>query len=465
MQWIKKYIGNRSFYKKVLIISIPLILQQLLLNTFGIVDTIMVGSIYRGVAGVGIAAQISMIIFTVVFGINSGIGIYVAQFFGAKDDRNLKNSFALGIVIVCFFVLASTLVVLLFPKEILMLFSQDMEVIDKAMDYIKIEAFSYIFNALSFSFSIAYRNIQKTKVPLYISIVSSSMNILFNYLLIFGIGPFPELGVKGAAIATVISCFVGFVINIIYAQKTKQLFMPSIINFKEGLNKIFVRKLIKRVGPLIANEMLFSIGTALYVVFINTLGSDAYEGYRIAESIVNIMFTITFGLATAVAALIGEALGKKDLDLANNYGNWFLLLGMGIAISIGILNLVLAPLFVALFNNPIDVVVENAIKVLRVYSIRIMFRVFIVILFSTFRAGGESKYVMFLDSGILWLIGIPIAFLTTKVFHVQDVALFYLILQTEQLVRVIIGMRRYNKRTWLKNITDELAIGNGEASK
>ena len=128
----------------------------------------MVGSIYRGVAGVGIAAQISMIIFTVVFGINSGIGIYVAQFFGAKDDRNLKNSFALGIVIVCFFVLASTLVVLLFPKEILMLFSQDMEVIDKAMDYIKIEAFSYIFNALSFSFSIAYRNIQKTKVPLYI---------------------------------------------------------------------------------------------------------------------------------------------------------------------------------------------------------------------------------------------------------------------------------------------------------
>ncbi len=456
MAFLKKYIGDKAFYKKVLSLSLPIILQQFLLNTFSMVDSIMVGSIYRGVAGVGIGSQLSMIIMTVVFGINSGMGIYLAQFYGAKDEKNLKNTFALGFTLVAIFVALTSVLIIIFPTFFVNIFNQDPEVVKQAVDYIQIAAFSYLPNALTFVFAVAYRNIQKTKIPLFISFVSSGLNILLNYLLIFGIGPFPEMGVKGAALATVISVVAGFIVHLIYALVTNQKFMAKIANLKEAITTKFMKPLLKRVAPLIFNELLFSIGTSIYVIFINNLGSDAYEGYRIAENINNIVISLVVGLSISVAALIGEALGQKDMERADKYGNWFLLLGAGLAVFIGIVNFTLAPFLVKLFNNPSALVELNGIRVLRVYSLRLMLRVFIVIMYSTFRAGGESKYVAFLDSGILWLIGIPVALLATKVFQIQDVAIFYLILQVEGIARIIIGMPRYQKRTWINNLTDEV---------
>ncbi len=456
---LKKYIGDRAFYKKVLIIALPVVLQQLLLNTFSIIDTVMVGSIYRGVAGVGIAAQVDMIIFTIVFGMNVGIGIYIAQFYGAKDQENMKNSFALNIILSVAFVSLMVIVVLLFPEPIIRIFSQDPEVIEQALKYIRISVFSYLSNAISFAFIVAYRNIQKTKVPLYITAFSQSFNVLFNYLLIFGIGPFPELGVQGAAIATVIATTIAVVVHLIYAIKTKQAFLPKLTNFLACIKPAFYMKVMRRVIPFTVNECFFSVGMSIYVILISrNLGSDAYEGYRMAETVVNLMFVVIFGVGSSVAAMMGEVLGQKDLQTADKYGNYFLLVALIGAFGIAVVNFAFARPLIWLFQNDSAVVVDNAIRVMYVYSIRLFLRFFVVVLFSTFRAGGEAKYVMFLDAGVLWIIGIPLAVLVSFVFQVKDVAIFYLIMQLEPLARVIIGLRRYQKRTWIKNLTDEVAL-------
>lgn len=457
---LKKYIGDKVFYKKMLIIAFPVIVQQLLLTTFGIADTVMVGSIHRGVAGVGIAAQVDMMIFTVVFGINVGIGIYIAQFFGAKDKKNMANSFTLNLVLTFAFTALMTLLVFLFPEAIISIFTKDPEVIVPAVNYIRISVFAYIPNALSFTFVIAYRNIQKTKVPLYISTFSQLFNVLFNYLLIFGIGIFPELGVKGAAIATVIANTISIGIHVVYAIKTKQMFLPtSLENLKEGLRPAFYEKVMRRVFPFIVNEFFFSIGMSIYIILVSrNLGSDAYEGFRMAETLVNLFYVVMFGIGSAVAAMMGEVLGRKNMELADSYGNYFLLVGFIAALGLAGINTALARPLISLFNNDSAVVVGNAISVMYVFSLRLFLRCFVILLFSTFRAGGEAKYVMFLDAGVLWIVGVPLALFLTKVIGIQNVAIFYLIMQIEPLARVLIGMGHYHKRKWMKNLTDEIVV-------
>lgn len=454
---MKKVFEDKEFYKKLFIIAIPVIIQQLLLTTFGIVDTFMVRKIYRGIAGVGLANQLSTIAGTIIFGLNVGVGLFIAQFFGERDEENMKKSFALMITLCFIIALAFTFIGVFFSNQILSIFTDDPEVLLPAKQYLVIVAYSYIPNLLSFCFSIAYRNIQKTFVPLMVSIVSSLVNLVFNYFLIFGIWVFPELGIQGAAIATVLASFVALISHYLYAKLTKQIFFPKLIHFKESLNYQFYSKILNKTYPLIINETFFSIGSALYVVIFNGLGSDAYEGYRIADSVVSIMFVVGMALGTAVSSMIGEKLGSKKIEEAKVYGKRFIFIGIIFAILLGGLTTVLAKPLVSLFRSDENITSANiAVRLMYVFGLRVALRVFIVILFSVFRAGGLSRFVMILDAGVMWLIGLPIAFIGYRYLKIHDIAILFLIIQVEPLVRIIIGFREYFKYRWARNVIQDI---------
>jgi Na+-driven multidrug efflux pump len=202
--------------------------------------------------------------------------------------------------------------------------------------------------------------------------------------------------------------------------------------------------------------MVYAVGISFYIIFINVLGSDAYEGYRIAESIANILFVVVFAIAMATSVFIGEALGKKDLELAEKYSRYFFFIGAITSLILGFVTFFIAPLAVNLYQVKEVAVINNAVIVMQAFTLRVMTRVITAIMFATFRAGGESRYVMFLDSGLQWIFGIPIAFLATYVLQVQNIAILFLIIQIEQLIRVFIGARRLSKRTWMMNLTEEI---------
>ncbi|HOI46616.1 MAG TPA: MATE family efflux transporter [Bacilli bacterium] len=455
---ILRALKDRAFITKALSIGFPIIIQQLLLTTFGIVDTVMVGSISRGVAGVGLASQISMVAGTIIFGINVGVGLYIAQFMGKVEEDNIKRSFSL-MLMMCFGIASIFTYLGVFHGEaILRIFSQDQEAIQIANSYLKIAALSYIPNMLSFSFAVAYRNIQKTKVPLMVSIIAMVTNVTLNYFLIFGIWIFPELGIRGAAIATVISTTIGFVFHIIYANITKQIIAPKVHHFFEGLHRSFSMPIIRRTIPFMLNETLFSIGTALYVVIFNRLGTDAYEGYRIAETVVSIMFVVGMGLSTATSAMIGQELGRSNYAKAKEYGDNFLSLGIIVALALGGLNAVLARPLVSIFQNSNPVVIQNAISVMYVFGLRIALRIFVVILFSIFRAGGKSKFVMFIDAGVMWIVGLPMAYISYNYFGITNIATLFLILQLEPIFRILISLTAYFKNTWQANIIQNISV-------
>lgn len=450
--FFKRYFGPKEFYKRAGRIAVPLAMQQLLGSCMGIVDSLMVSWIGQ-VTAVGTAAQIDVLCSNVAYGAIGGTGIFAAQFYGANDERNLKRTFGLSLVLALCNGLFWMLLALLFGTFILQFYIQDSTVIESGMFYLQIAMFSYLPSSLTFAFSYIYRSIHKTFIPLLIGIIAMITNCTMNYLLIFGIGPFPELGVQGAAYGTVIAQSLAFFIHIIYAYKTKQPFVGTL---KEmfAFDKAFVSQIMRRISPLIGNELLFGFGTTLFVKAFGSLGSSSMEAYYVGQKISDVFFFVVMGISNATAAIVGNTLGSGDIKKAKQQGDYF----VGMACILAILSVVLITTFagplVAIFGLKDPLVIALAISIVQVFSIRVSLRLFIVIIFSSLRAGGDGKMLSFLDSGIMWLVGLPLAFLLVNYFGFTNIALVFLIVQLEQVVRVFIGMKRYRSGKWAVNLTN-----------
>ena len=450
---LKKYIAPRAFYERVGKIAVPLALQMILNQAAGFVDTIMVSRI-GGVGAVSVATQLDTIMMNVGFGINSGGGMYGAQFYGAKDYKSLRKIFGLqltlGFINVCiFFMLANVC-----GRSILSFYSSDVTLVEVGLSYLSISCFAYLFTSVTQVFTFMYRAIQKTHVPMYVGIMVTGINICLNYCFIFGKFGFPEMGVAGAALATVIATACGTVTHIIYAIKTKQPFLGPI---KEifGFTPTFVKPIIKRMIPLICNETFFGFGNSLYVKAYGMISSSALETYKIGNTVANFFFIFAMGLNNATGLIIGELLGQNEMEKAKEYSNYFVLLAVIFAIVAGTGVVVFARPLVSLFGLTDGVMAQSAIMIVRLFAIRIAFRMFNVIIMSSLRAGGDSLFLMFLDGGVMWLIGLPIAYISVLFLNVTNVAVLFLLCQIEQMARLVIGLGRYKKGYWLKDLTKE----------
>lgn len=448
---MKKFFAPFSFYKKAGSIAIPLAFQSILSSSMGIIDSLMVSWIGM-VSAVGTAAQLDTLAITVSFGAVSGTGIFCAQFFGAKDYRNLKRSFGLSLVlsfcIGLFFMLISSF----FGSQIIKFYLNDSDVVKYGGMYLNILRFSFIPSSVSYAFSYVYRAIHNTKVPLFIGVVSMLVSVILKYFLIFGTYGFPNLGVEGAAYATLIAQCLGLIIHIVYAIKTNQPFMGSLKEMFSFDTK-FVKSIMKRISPLIFNELMFGFGNTLFIKAFGSLGTSSMEAYYVGSKISDIFFFVVMGISTATAVMVGNTLGSGDIEKAKKDGNYFIGMAGVLAVISTISIIVFASPMVSLFGLKDPGVFLNAVTIVRVFSIRISLRLFIVIVFASLRAGGDSKVLTFLDSGIMWFIGLPLAFFTVNVLKIQEISLVFLFIQLEQLVRMSLGLIRYKSGKWAVNLT------------
>ncbi|HOR17302.1 MAG TPA: MATE family efflux transporter [Bacilli bacterium] len=449
---------SKEFTKKVITIGLPILLSHLLITSFGIADTIMVKHIPRGISGVGLASQISNICGTIMFAFSIGVGMFIAQFFGDKKEKSIRKTFALLLILAFMLGAFFTVLGLFFPKQVLQLFTNDPVVLDIGIRYTKIVALSYIPNLLSAAFSTAYRNIQDTKMNFIIQTISAAVNVLFNWLLIYGIWIFPEMGIEGAALATVISCVFNLGFNLVYGIYSRQIFMARPIDFIDCLDKKFIKQVMRKSIPLLINESLFSIGSMLYIVIFNRLGTDSYEGYRISETIIGVLFAVSYGLSAAVSSMTGACLGANDYEKAKEYGNNFIKLGVYCSVIMGIIVILAAKPMVNLFSSKevTEASIKIAITLMYVFAVRITLKMFINVLFAIFRAGGRSRFVMFMDSGIMWLVGLPIAFIGYRYLGITNIAILFLVMQIESVIRIVVGLKEYFTYSWEKNIIRHL---------
>ncbi len=446
-----KYIANKHFYRETAMIAIPIALQSLLSSCLGLIDTMMVARINM-VSAVGTATQIDSMNTLLALGATSGTAIFLAQYSGAGDSRNLKKTFGLSVLLsilsgLCFFAASA-----LFAPEIIHFYTPDQFVGQHAVSYLEIIKYSFIPSGLAFAFSYAFRSGKNTKIPLYVSTLKMLLNVVLNYLLIFGKLGFPAMGVQGAAIATVISHWAGVAAYILVSVKTHQPFIGSI---KEmfSLELSFIRRVLGRIYSLILNEVFFGFGETLYIKAFATLGPIAMDAYFVGNKISSVFYILIMGLSSAATIMLGNALGKGEIQKAKEQSGYFLGFA-GILAVISVLSIILfAKPLVWMFGIENEAVVRLSTQVVQVFAIKIALRLFIVVSFSALRAGGDSKFLTFIDSGVMWLVGIPLTFLIVEVLGVTSIVYVLLFVQLEHLVRMLIGVNRLKSGKWAVNLT------------
>lgn len=447
-----RYLYNdKQFYKTLLHLAIPIATQNLVASSLNMVDTIMIGRLGETeIAAVGQANQLFFLFMLFLFGVNSGASIFTAQFWGKGDIKNIRRVLGIGLMTATMASVIFTALALLFPEQVLRIYSADPAVIALGSDYLRIVGWSYGITAITFAYSAVLRSTEQAKLPMMLSVVGLGTNTLLNYLLIFGEFGFPMMGVKGAAIATVIARAVEAVLMVLLVYGKKHVAAGSIRELLD-LSRDFVKRFYRTTVPVILNESLWAIGTSIYAIVYGRIGTGAVAAVNISGTIERIAMVLFFGMANASSVMIGNRIGAGEEDKAYDYGKRFLTLGPLFGILMGFI-LILSRGFLLIFFNISPEVDLAAQRILLIFGLIMPVRIFnLIMIIGILRSGGDTRYSLFLDSVGVWCIGIPLAFIGGILMGLP-VYWVFLLVATEEVFKIIFGYRRFFTKKWINNL-------------
>ena len=438
----------KGFYSSLVAIAIPISLQSLLQNFVNMLDTVMIGRLGSvEIAAVGLGNQIFFVLTMILFGITSGGGVFIAQFWGKKDIGGIRKSFGLMTIIAAIVAFVFTCLSLFIPYKMIGLYSPDPLVVQVGGDYLRIVCLSYIPTAISFSITLAFRSTERVKLPLVCTSVSLLTNAGANYLLIFGAG----LGVKGAAIATIFSRVVELFILIIWSYGHGYEVCGKLRDLL-GFDWSFVFKYIKIALPVIINETFWGVGTSVYNGIFAHAGTDSFTAYSITGTISQLTWVFCMGFGNGIGVLIGKRIGEKKFDEARAYAlrsMWFMPL---IGACVGVFLLPLSKLLPFLFNVEPDII-KMATSILMILIFAYPFNSFCMDwIVGVCRAGGDTVFSAASELIALWGVAIPLGYVAAFVLHLSAPMIF-LFITSESLVKAVVGAIRILSGKWLHEVT------------
>jgi putative MATE family efflux protein len=444
-----------DFTRKLLHLSLPIMLQNLLGSSVSFIDTLMIGRIGEdALAAVGLANQMFFLITLFFFGVSSGSAIFIAQYWGAQDIPSLHRTMGISLSINLLGALASSIVSLFFPATVMKIFTSDPLVVERGVQYLVNVGISYLFTAVVMTFSIALRSTGDTRTPLLVSSIALSVNVLLNYLLINGIWIFPRLEVAGAAIATTIARFVDVTVLLIIVYGRKRPVAAS-LRTMFSFHKPMVARFIVTCTPVILNEVFWSLGMTAYKVAYARMGIDVIAAVNVSEAIQGLFFVALMGIGNATAIMIGNRIGENRIDLAKTYARRCLLIGFFLGLGLGLLLIATARWMPIPFglNDSLRTMTTHALIALgAVLSPKAVNMVSIV---GILRSGGDTRFSLFAEMGGVWLIGVPLAFIGGLVL---DLPLFavYLLVALEEVFKLVVSVTRIRSGKWINRLTNDV---------
>lgn len=447
-----KSLERRSFYRRMGAITLPILVQNLLNNSLSFVDTLMIGQLGEAaIAAVALANQMFFLIALLFFGVASGASIFLSQYWGAKDDRYIQKIMALSITFVAFFSSIFAALSFFVPEAIMHVFTHEAAVVADGVSYQKVVAISYVFSAIAQIFSTALRVTGHAKTPLKIALLALSLNAIGNYFLIFGIGPFPVMGVAGAALATALSRFVELILLawVVY-KRHPHLAIKSLEAFKWP--RKFILHVVPTTLPVLFNEIAWALGMTTYKIAYSKLGIDAIATINVAESVGNLFFVALLGLSNATLIMIGIKIGERDYPLARIWARRFVLISVGIGATMGGFELLFAPLFAGMFNISPELR-ATAVRLLFIHALFLPVRSFnITVIVGVLRAGGDTRFSMLAEMFGVWAVGVPLAFIGVYFLNLSIVPLYFLVCM-EEVSKMLVGLARLKSGKWLNDLT------------
>lgn len=441
-----------EFMKSLCKIAIPVTLQSMLQASFSIIDQIMIGQLGEtNISAVGLCGNYSLIFSVVIGAVSTVAGILIAQFVGADDDKEAWCSFDIslicGIIISALFLFASGI----FPTQILRLYTNDIRIINTGAVYFQIVAFSYIPMAISTVLSAWLRCKEHATIPFLASLGAVAANTGLNYVLIFGKLGFMPMGIKGAAIATLVSqllnllfIFIGFVVCI---RKNGDKPILS-LHFR----KITLRDYFIMIMPILVSEFLWSLGQNVESAVYGHLSTANLAAYTLTCPIQGLIVGALSGLSAAAGVMVGKRLGKKEYDNAYAESKKIMFAGLIGSLIVSTLLILLAGTYTRFYR------VDNLVKelgktLLIIFALYTPVKVENMILGGgIIRSGGNTRIIMIIDIIGTWCIGIPLCLIAAYVFHWGIVGV-YTLLTTEEIFRLVVSLVIFKRRKWMISLS------------
>ncbi len=460
-QFFKKFMGDKKFYKMVLLIAVPIMIQNGITNFVSLLDNIMVGQVGTNqMSGVAIANQLIFVYNLCIFGGMSGAGIFGAQFFGQGNNDGLRYVFRFKLVVGFIITAIATVILSMFGEPLISLYlnegntaAANAETLLYAMQYLQIMLVGLIPFVVVQIYSSTLRETSEAVVPMIAGVIAVGVNLALNYILILGNFGAPALGVEGAAIATVTARFVECFIVVIWTHRHKQR-NPYIVGVYRSLmipGDLMV-KIIKKGTPLLINEALWSLGMAMLLQCYSVRGLGVVAGMNISNTIVN-LFNVTFmALGTSVSIVVGRLLGAGKMEEAKDTDRKLIAFSVASCIVIAVVVILLAPLFPELYNTESDVK-EYARNFIVIAALFMPQNAFLHAAYFTLRSGGKTIITFLFDSGFMWVVSIPFAFILSR-YSSFSIEVVYAMCQGIEFLKCILGFVLLKKGIWLNNIVD-----------
>ena len=459
---IRRLVGSRAFYALVFSVVVPIIIQNAITNFVNLLDNLMVGRIGTDqMSGVAITNELIFVFNLTIFGAVSGAGIFAAQYHGAGNTEGVRDSFRYKLITTTIVCLAAIALFIFAGPQLVRLYLSDtsdpvrtQNTLQYALQYLHIMLVGLIPFTLAQTYASTLRETGETALPMKASIIAVFVNLVFNYLLIFGKFGFPEMGVAGAAWATVLSRFVELVIIVVYTHThtRKHAFAAGLYRTLRIPMGVAI-DITKKGLPLLVNEILWASGKAILTQIYSLRGLDVVAAANISSTVNNLFSVAFLAMGTASSIIIGQALGANDIDRAKDYS--------GKLIAFTAVFSACFALVLFIFSRPIPLLYNTTSSVhalstalLRICCVLMPAHAVCNCCYFILRSGGKTGVTFVFDCGFVWLASIPMAYLLTH-HTAWNIIPIYFTVQSLEFAKGVIGVLLIHMGIWVNNIVGE----------
>jgi len=451
---LKKRIADlfeRTFWATALPLIIPIALQNLLMTSFRLVDTLMVGRLGDvSIAAVGLAGWASFFVELLAFGMSSGAAVFVAQYHGANNKEGMLRTYGMMLLFMVPMGLVFTLGVGLYPAFVMKLFTDDPALISEGVKYLQFACVSYLSLALNLAISTMLRCTEQVKIPMITSGIAAALNAVLNYVFIFGALGFPAMGVAGAGLATAISSLINPILMMIISFAKKTIVIAPL---KQVFDlKGFFKPFWGRALPVLLNELFWSIAILAVNMVFGRMGTDNYAALTVERTIEGLVFVFFVGICNACNILVGKSIGAGNIEQGKLYSRRFMALTPIIGVLAGIMIVLLRYPLISLFDLS-EAAKQTARTLLVIFAIDSVVRYIpYVEVVGIFRAGGDTRMGLIVDVVCHYVFILPAVVLAGLVFKLPFITTYIIMLAVDDISKLVITIPYFRTMRWIKPI-------------
>ena len=459
---IKRFVGDKAFYRHLFAVMTPVLIQNVITNFVSLLDNVMVGQVgTEQMSGVAIVNQLIFIFNLCIFGGLAGAGIFTSQFYGKGDNKGIGDTFRIKLYIAAGSMVLFLSLLLLQGENLISLFlhegEEDLDLaatLGYGIDYLHVMLIEMLPFALMQVYASTLRETEETMLPMKAGIAAVFVNLMLNYILIFGKFGMPALGVVGAAIATVIARFTECFIVMFWTHRHRDR-NPYIKGVYRSLRVPgTLMKQVTVIGlPLLLNEVLWASGMTMLNQCYSERGLEVVSAFNISSTVSNLFFCAFFAMGTTISIIVGQLLGAGELERAVDENVKLTAFAVVLSALVGALMAALAPMIPQIYNTT-DMVKTLASRLLLVSAVMMPLNAFVNSTYFTLRSGGKTVITFVFDSGFIWVMSVPLAFVLSR-FTALPVVEMFIFVEGLNLVKAVLGFCLVKSRKWVNNLVEK----------